>query len=92
MTSSVTTVNALIMTIFGGMGTLIGPILGAGIMQIFSQFLYTWFGARWPLVFGIIFVLIVMFLPYGIVGTWRLQGFKLKQGWQRLLGMLKSKN
>jgi len=92
MTSSVTTVNALIMTIFGGMGTLIGPILGAGIMQIFSQFLYTWFGARWPLVFGIIFVLIVMFLPYGIVGTWRLQGFKLKQGWQRLLGMLKSKD
>jgi len=92
MTSGVTTVNVLIMTILGGMGTLVGPILGAGIMQIFSQFFYTWFGARWPLVFGIIFVLIVMFLPYGIIGTWRLQSFKLKQGWQRLLGMLKTKD
>ena len=91
MTSGVTTVNALIMTILGGMGTLIGPVLGAGIMQIFSQFFYTWFGARWPLVFGIIFVLIVMFLPYGIVGTWRMHGFRLKEGWQRLLGMLKTK-
>ena len=91
MTSGVTTVNVLIMTILGGMGTLVGPILGAGIMQIFSQFFYTWFGARWPLVFGIIFVLIVMFLPYGIIGTWRLQSFKLKQGWQHLLGMLKTK-
>lgn len=91
MTSGVTTVNALIMTILGGMGTLVGPILGAGIMQIFSQFFYTWFGARWPLVFGVIFVLIVMFLPYGIVGTWRLQGFKLKQGWQRFLALAKTK-
>ncbi|MDD2521452.1 MAG: branched-chain amino acid ABC transporter permease [Anaerolineaceae bacterium] len=91
MTSGVTTVNALIMTILGGMGTLIGPVLGAGIMQIFSQFFYTWFGARWPLVFGIIFVLIVMFLPYGIVGTWRMHGFKLKEGWQRFWDLLKTK-
>lgn len=73
MTSAVTTINALIMTILGGMSTLIGPIIGAGIMQVISQFFYTWFGARWPLVFGILFVLIVMFLPYGIVGTWRMR-------------------
>lgn len=73
MTSTVTTINALIMTILGGMGTLVGPIIGAGIMQIISQFFYTWFGARWPLVFGLIFVLIVLFLPYGIIGTWRLR-------------------
>lgn len=59
MTSSVTTINALIMTILGGMGTLVGPIIGAGIMQVISQFFYTWFGARWPLVFGILFVLII---------------------------------
>ena len=89
MTSLTITVNALIMTIMGGMGTLTGPIIGAGIMQIFSQFFYTWFGARWPLVFGVTFILIVMFLPYGIVGTWRMRRLNLKQGWDRLLGMLK---
>jgi branched-chain amino acid transport system permease protein len=92
MTSVTLTVNALIMTILGGMGTLIGPIIGAGIMQVFSQFFYTWFGARWPLVFGLIFILIVMFLPYGIVGTWNLRKNNLKQGWHRFLDLLKPKS
>jgi branched-chain amino acid transport system permease protein len=84
MISAVTTINALIMTILGGMGTLVGPILGAAIMQTISQFFYTWFGARWPLVFGILFILIVMFLPYGIVGTWRIRQVELKKKWNQL--------
>ena len=84
MVSTVMTINALIMTILGGMGTLVGPILGAAIMQTISQFFYTWFGARWPLVFGILFILIVMFLPNGIIGTWRLKKNDVKQGWVRL--------
>jgi len=91
MISAVMTINALIMTILGGIGTLIGPILGAAIMQTISQFFYTWFGARWPLVFGILFILIVMFLPYGIVGTWRLKRLDVKNGWKRIIGMLSKK-
>lgn len=83
MTSAVLTVNTLIMVILGGMGTLTGAIMGAGVMQAFSQFLYTWFGARWPLVFGLIFILIVLFLPYGIIGTWRMRQNDIKAGWQR---------
>lgn len=81
MTSAVTTVNALIMTILGGMGTLVGPMLGAAVLEFFGQFLYQWFGARWPLVFGIIFIVLVMFLPYGIVGTWRLRRAQWKRRW-----------
>ncbi len=91
MVSAVTTVNALIMTIMGGMGTLIGPVFGAAISQVIQQFFYTWFGARWPLVFGVLFILIVMFLPYGIVGTWRLHKLNLKSGWQRLLRLFSGK-
>jgi branched-chain amino acid transport system permease protein len=64
-----TTIDALIMTILGGIGTLIGPVLGAGIMEVFGHFFYQWFGARWPLVFGVIFIVLVLFLPQGIVGT-----------------------
>ena len=88
MVSGVMTVNALIITILGGMGTLVGAILGAAIMQVISQFFYTWFGARWPLVFGILFILIVMFLPYGIIGTWRLKKNDIKTGWSRLVDLL----
>lgn len=91
MTSAVTTINALIMTILGGIGTLVGPILGAGLLQIVGQFFYTWFGPRWPLVFGLLFILIVMFLPYGLVGTWRQKAPEAKEGWKRLLNTLKQK-
>ena len=96
MTSASPTINALIITILGGMGTLVGPILGAGIWQFISQFFFDWFGPRWPLVFGVLFVLIVMFLPYGIVGTYRMRKLgwvqAWKQGWQKITSMFKTKN
>lgn len=86
-----TTINALIMTILGGIGTLIGPIIGAGLLQIVGQFFYQWFGARWPLVFGLIFIALVIFLPYGIIGTYRMKRFAWKQGWKRLINLVTGK-
>lgn len=90
MTSMATTINGLIMTILGGMGTLVGPILGAGLLQIFGQFLYQWFGPRWPMVFGLIFIALVIFLPYGIVGTYRMRRFQMKRGWQQLFNTVRT--
>ncbi|HET89964.1 MAG TPA: branched-chain amino acid ABC transporter permease [Chloroflexi bacterium] len=78
MTGAGATVDALIMTILGGIGTLFGPMLGAALMELFGHFFYQWFGARWPLVFGVIFIALVMFLPYGIVGTWQQRSAQLR--------------
>jgi len=89
MTGTNTTVDALIMTLLGGTGTLIGPMLGAALMEISGHFFYQWFGARWPLVFGLIFIALVMFLPYGIVGTWQRRSLQIKKGWKQLLGLLR---
>jgi branched-chain amino acid transport system permease protein len=78
MLSVNTTINALLMTIIGGVGTLIGPVLGAGVLQLLGYWLNDTFGPRWPLIFGVVYILIVLFFPYGLVGTWRMR----RQGWR----------
>lgn len=80
------TIDALLMTIIGGVGTLVGPMLGAGVLELLGYWLNNIFGPRWPLVFGLVYVLIVLFVPYGIVGTWRLRSFAWRQGWRDLSG------
>jgi branched-chain amino acid transport system permease protein len=89
MLSTGTTINALVMTIIGGAGTLVGPVLGAGVLQLMGYFLNIWFGPRWPLIFGIVFILIVLFIPYGLVGTWRLRGTMWKQQWRGQLARVR---
>lgn len=76
-----TTINALLMTIIGGLGTLIGPMIGAGVLQLLGYWLNAQFGPRWPLVFGVVYILIVLFFPYGLVGTWKLRASALRGIW-----------
>jgi branched-chain amino acid transport system permease protein len=83
------TIDALAMTIIGGAGTLIGPIIGAAIVQLLGYWLERWFGPSWTLIYGLIFMLIVMFLPFGIVGTIRARSFQWKAGWQRWMKLIK---
>lgn len=68
------TLDALLMTIIGGVGTLIGPIIGAGVIELAQHYLsglardYPIF-ERWIILFGIIYILAVIFFPKGIVGS-----------------------
>lgn len=71
MLATSTTINALLMTIIGGAGTLSGPMIGAAFIHLLGYGLNTAFGPRWPLLFGLAYVGIVLFLPYGFVGAWR---------------------
>ncbi len=86
--------EVVLMTILGGAGTLIGPILGAGFIKYFENIfskindnvLHQWFsfmpdgiedfmvfivhpfvGKGWHLTLGILFMLVVIFLPGGLV-------------------------
>jgi len=99
--------EVVLMTILGGVGTLIGPVLGAGaikymeniLSKINSDILHTWFaflpdgledllvtiiypfiGKGWHLTLGIIFMLVVIFLPGGLV-----------QGGQKIAAVFKRK-
>ncbi len=86
--------EVVLMTILGGAGTLIGPVLGAGFIKYFENIfskinestLHRWFGflpegledgvvwvvdhfvgSGWNLTLGLLFMLIVIFLPGGLV-------------------------
>ncbi len=84
-----TTISALLMTIIGGVGTLAGPMLGAAVLQLLGYWLNDAFGPRWPLIIGAIYIMLVLFLPYGIVGTWQMRRNDIRAGWRRLIGLVK---
>jgi branched-chain amino acid transport system permease protein len=58
----------VIYAIVGGVGTLIGPLVGTGLILWLERVIGGSFPA-WRLVEGLIFVAIVVFMPNGIVGT-----------------------
>jgi branched-chain amino acid transport system permease protein len=79
------TVNALLIILIGGVGTLSGALVGAVVFRLLDYGLRRYIGESASFINGAIYVLIVLFLPYGIVGTWKLKSINLKQGWERLL-------
>jgi ABC-type branched-subunit amino acid transport system ATPase component/ABC-type branched-subunit amino acid transport system permease subunit len=60
--------SVLIMTLFGGTGTLLGPFVGAGVFIWMRDFLSKHL-EYWEVFVGGAFVVIVLFLPDGIVGS-----------------------
>jgi branched-chain amino acid transport system permease protein len=62
--------QGLMMVITGGIGTLIGPILGAMIFILIQEVLSS-HTEHWMIFTGTVFVLMVIFLPGGLVGTAR---------------------
>ena len=63
--------QALMMVIIGGIGTLIGPVLGAMVFMLIQEVLSS-YTEQWMLFTGAIFVLMVIFLPGGLVGAARI--------------------
>lgn len=86
--------EVVLMTILGGVGTLVGPVLGAAVIKYFENifsafnehtlhgllgflpnaiedplvaFLSLFVGEGWHLTLGVVFMLIVIFLPGGIM-------------------------
>ncbi|WP_342503736.1 branched-chain amino acid ABC transporter permease [Lysinibacillus sp. FSL L8-0126] len=75
------TLDALLMTIIGGVGTLVGPLLGAAVIEYAQHALsglardYPIF-ERWIIFFGILYILAVIFFPKGIIDSLRLLFWK----------------
>ena len=58
----------VLMAIFGGIGQLYGPIVGAVIFAYLQEKLITDFPDVYMLIFGIILVVAILYLPDGLVG------------------------
>jgi urea transport system permease protein len=52
----------------GGRGTLIGPILGAGIVNGAKSWFTMAFPEYWLFFLGLLFIGVTLFLPNGVVG------------------------
>ena len=99
--------EVVLMTILGGAGTLIGPVLGAGFIKymenivskinksileqwfafmpdgmedFFITIVYPFIGKGWHLTLGLMFMMVVIFLPGGLV-----------QGGQKIAGLFRGK-
>jgi branched-chain amino acid transport system permease protein len=58
----------VLMAIFGGMGQFFGPVLGAVIFAYLEEVLITKFPYFYMLIFGLILVIAILYLPGGLVG------------------------
>ena len=69
----------VLMAIFGGIGQLYGPIVGATVFAYLQETLQTTFPYYYMLIFGIVLVVVILYLPNGIVGL-------IQKGWKRVSG------
>jgi branched-chain amino acid transport system permease protein len=68
----------VLMAIFGGMGQFYGPVIGAAIFAYTEELLLTKFPYYYMLTFGIILILVILYMPAGLAGfieKWRKGGF-----------------
>ena len=61
--------NVVFATLIGGSGSLYGPIIGS-VAFIWLSELMSVMWARWPLLLGVAFVIVVLFFRGGVVEAW----------------------
>jgi branched-chain amino acid transport system permease protein len=62
-------ITVALMAFLGGSGTLLGPLLGGLILEASQQYLTLTFsnGSLYLILFGVLFLLVILFMPQGIV-------------------------
>ncbi len=60
--------EAVVWVAVGGRGTLVGPVIGAVTVNALKSWATRAYPDLWPLMMGLMFILIVLFMPKGIVG------------------------
>ena len=74
--SVIHTINMIIMALFGGTGTVFGPVIGAFVLSIANEVIGSRLLYTWLLMLGIILLVVVVFLPRGMIGLVSLKRHK----------------
>lgn len=60
-------VQMIIMAVFGGPGTVFGPVIGAFILSVIYEYLASSISTAATLLFGLVILLAVVFMPKGLI-------------------------
>jgi branched-chain amino acid transport system permease protein len=70
------TFDALLSVVVGGAGTLFGPVIGSLFLVVLSEIFANTLGQAHLIIFGFLFILVVLFLPQGLMGGADLIGLR----------------
>jgi branched-chain amino acid transport system permease protein len=80
--SPIWTFEPLMAAIIGGAGTLTGPVIGSVFLVVLSEIFALTLGEAHLIIFGLLFILVVMYFPYGLVGSVdRIRQMMTRAGW-----------
>ncbi|MCL5735256.1 MAG: branched-chain amino acid ABC transporter permease [Actinobacteria bacterium] len=69
----------VLMAMFGGMGNLVGPVVGAAVFTYLGDYLLSHIPDLFMLIFGVVLILAILFMPNGIIGL-------AQQAWRKIRG------
>ncbi|MES2821478.1 MAG: urea ABC transporter permease subunit UrtC [Pseudomonadota bacterium] len=72
--SPTNSIEAAVWVALGGRGTLIGPLLGAGLVNGMKSWFTVAFPEYWLFALGFLFILVTLFLPRGVIGLLKKKG------------------
>jgi urea transport system permease protein len=72
--SPTNSIEAAVWVALGGRGTLIGPLLGAGLVNGMKSWFTVAFPEYWLFFLGALFIIVTLYLPKGVIGLLKKRG------------------
>lgn len=64
-------VSALVMSVFGGIYSTAGPVIGAVVLKVMEEYLKSYVVYGYTVIYGLILALVILFMPNGLLGVMR---------------------
>jgi branched-chain amino acid transport system permease protein len=68
------TLTPIVMTLFGGVGTVFGPVIGATLFTFIHEILWAELTLLYMAIFGAILMMLILFFPQGLLGWMKEKG------------------